>query len=169
MSDAITTKSAAAGGMVAPKASQDHGNKIPPMIRILASIGLLMVAVAAHAQYSIDFYTIDAGGGTSTGGVYRITGTVGQPDAGVSSGGPYVLQGGFWPGLTVPGIEETPTLFIELIQGQVTISWSPDAAGFVLEQADNVAGSSWMEGPPGNPAGPIAPAEVTRFYRLRKP
>ena len=46
--------------------------------------------------YSIDWQTIDGGGGTSTGGVYSVTGTIGQPDAGAMSGGNYTLQGGFW-------------------------------------------------------------------------
>jgi len=52
----------------------------------------------AQAQtYSIDWYTIDGGGGTSTGGVYAVSGTIGQPDAGgPMTGGNYSLTGGFW-------------------------------------------------------------------------
>ena len=38
------------------------------------------------------------GGGTSTGGVYSVSGTIGQPDAGLLTGGSYTLAGGFWPG-----------------------------------------------------------------------
>ena len=54
--------------------------------------------VAALAQtYKIDWYTIDGGGGMSTGGVYSVTGTIGQPDAGPTmSGGNFTLVGGFW-------------------------------------------------------------------------
>ena len=52
-----------------------------------------------HAlTYSIDWYKI-AGGAGSLGdaGVYSLTGTIGQPDAGVSlSAGPYSMTGGFW-------------------------------------------------------------------------
>ena len=33
-------------------------------------------------NFSLDWWTMDGGGGTSTGGVYSVTGTVGQPDAG---------------------------------------------------------------------------------------
>jgi hypothetical protein len=29
----------------------------------------------------LDWFTIDGGGGTSTGGVYAVSGTIGQPDA----------------------------------------------------------------------------------------
>jgi hypothetical protein len=38
---------------------------------------------------------IAGGGGTSTGGAYRLTGTIGQPSVGSSAGGSYVLRGGF--------------------------------------------------------------------------
>ena len=50
----------------------------------------------ALGQYSIDWSTIDGGGGTRTGGVYSVTGTIGQPDAGQMRGGPFTLTGGFW-------------------------------------------------------------------------
>ena len=41
----------------------------------------------AAAQPEITWQTLDGGGGTSTGGVYAVSGTIGQPDAGVSAGG----------------------------------------------------------------------------------
>src|SRR5512134_2287053 len=60
-------------------------------------LSVIVSAMALLAQpYSIDWSTIDGGGGTSTGGVYSVTGTIGQPDAGTMSGGNYTLQGGFW-------------------------------------------------------------------------
>ena len=58
----------------------------------------LMLASACFADYSIDWYTIDGGGGRSNGGTYTLTGTIGQPDAAYSAGGDYELLGGFWPG-----------------------------------------------------------------------
>ena len=51
---------------------------------------------AVAQDYAINWHTIDGGGGTSTGGVYSVTGTIGQPDAGTMSGGSYTLTGGFW-------------------------------------------------------------------------
>ena len=59
---------------------------------------VLIVTSSPLGQYQIDWYTIDGGGGTSTGGPYTLTGTIGQADAGWSSGGNYELLGGFWPG-----------------------------------------------------------------------
>ena len=48
-------------------------------------------------QYEISWYTIGSGG-TSSGGPYQLTGTIGQPDAGYLDGGSYELLGGFWTG-----------------------------------------------------------------------
>ena len=56
---------------------------------------VLLLCNTGHAQYSIDWHTID-GGGTSTGGVYSVSGTIGQPDAGKMSGGNFTIDGGFW-------------------------------------------------------------------------
>lgn len=58
---------------------------------------LALVATTSRAQnFTIDWFTIDGGGGTSTGGIYSVSGTIGQPDAGTLSGGVYTLNGGFW-------------------------------------------------------------------------
>ena len=49
----------------------------------VAALAFVATATITHAQsYSIDWFTIDGGGGTSTGGVYSLSGTIGQPDAG---------------------------------------------------------------------------------------
>lgn len=53
--------------------------------------------VGAPAQtYDLSWWTVDGGGGTSTGGNLELTGTVGQPDAGAAAGGTLTLGGGFW-------------------------------------------------------------------------
>jgi hypothetical protein len=56
------------------------------------------ISLSYGSQYRIDWYTIDGGGGTSSGGQYVLTGTIGQPDADWASGGVYELLGGFRPG-----------------------------------------------------------------------
>jgi hypothetical protein len=58
-----------------------------------ASLVVAAAAFACHAQYSIDWQTVDGDGGTSTGGVYAFSGTIGQPDAGQMAGGNYTLSG----------------------------------------------------------------------------
>jgi hypothetical protein len=73
--------------------------------RVLAAvlcISLLLstIALASTAQsYTISWWTVDGGGGTSTNGGYSLSGTIGQPDAGpVLTNGGYTLAGGFWGG-----------------------------------------------------------------------
>lgn len=70
---------------------------------ILAVIGMLLLGVALAsaeplAGYTLDWWTVDGGGGTSSGGSYSLSGTIGQPDAGSATGGGYALSGGFWGG-----------------------------------------------------------------------
>ena len=67
-----------------------------------SAIGLMLltmfVSSTVSGEYELSWYTIDGGGGRSTGGPYVLVGTIGQPDAAYSSGGNYELLGGFWPG-----------------------------------------------------------------------
>jgi len=59
---------------------------------------LFSIVATGYADYSITWSTIDGGGGTSSGGQYVVTGTIGQHDAAYSEGGDYEVLGGFWPG-----------------------------------------------------------------------
>src|SRR6185436_4115363 len=80
---------------------------------LLLCTALGLLAARLHAQsYTIDWFTIDGGGGTSTGGVYAVSGTIGQPDAGQLSGGNFTLSGGFWGGLFAIQQPGAPTLHI---------------------------------------------------------
>jgi hypothetical protein len=63
---------------------------------------LLCLAPPAYGQLQLDWYTIDGGGGTSSGGGLSITGTIGQPDAAAASSGVLECAGGFWSGLLSP-------------------------------------------------------------------
>lgn len=68
-------------------------------LHTIAGFAILSISSAAYAQpFAIDWYTVDGGGGTSTGGSFTLSGTIGQPDAGVMSGGSFTLSGGFWVG-----------------------------------------------------------------------
>ena len=69
---------------------------------------LLMIAAPATAQsLTVDWWTVDGGGGTSSGATFAMTGTVGQPDAGASAGGQFALSSGFWS-VTSAAIQPTP-------------------------------------------------------------
>ena len=70
---------------------------------------LLFAGGAAYAQttgYTLPWWTVDGGGGDSSGNGYILSGTIGQPDAGTLSGGGYTLAGGYWGGGSLPS--ETP-------------------------------------------------------------
>src|SRR5438093_12928772 len=57
---------------------------------LLGSAPLPPFPPSAHAHsYAVDWSTIDGGGGTSTGGVYSLSGTVGEPAAGTLTGGTF--------------------------------------------------------------------------------
>jgi hypothetical protein len=68
------------------------------LLIILITVILSGAASADVLSYSLDWWTVDGGGGTSSGGDYALSGTVGQADANVLTGGEYTLSGGFWPG-----------------------------------------------------------------------
>ena len=146
---------------------------------VIAGLLWMLGSLVAHGQpYSIAWYTLDGGGGTSSGGTYSVTGTIGQPDAGRSSGGIYVLNGGFWGMLAAAQPTNVPCLTItHLPTNSVVVSWPLPADGWVLEWTNRVARVSapWVQlAPPyeGNSTQawimvPWPPG--SRFYRLRKP
>ena len=69
------------------------------LVLVIASALLIFVSASAQGGFSLDWWTVDGGGAVSSvGGDFGLGGTIGQPDAGVSSGGNYALSGGFWGG-----------------------------------------------------------------------
>jgi len=98
--------------------------KIAPF---LLAFALGALAATASAQYALDWYEVSGGGGSSSGGQYSLTGTIGQHDAGVMAGGNYSLSGGF---LSIPAAAPTApailsaTLSAGLPNGTITLAWS---------------------------------------------
>jgi len=64
----------------------------------LAVSSALIAGQPSGGDFVISKSTIDTGGGMSTGGDFRLTGTMGQPDASpqISTGADIQLSGGFW-------------------------------------------------------------------------
>jgi len=133
---------------------------------------------ALGQSFSIDWFTIDGGGGSSsTGGVFSVSGTIGQPDAGALSGGNFTLQGGYWA-VTLVQDANGPLLTVRLHgSGGVVIAWPYHSTGFVLQETGTlpVTETSWSDVliPPvhvgdENTLTIAAPTGI-RFYRLRKP
>ena len=144
----------------------------------LLATGCVFVALCAGAQTNIAWQTADGGGGTSTGGVYVLEGTVGQPDGGEAmQGGGFEVQGGFWALVELVQMEGAPTLRIANIStASVTLAWPvPGAEGFQLQHASSLVEPDWTT-VPGTPAVAgseyqmtTGPLFVKHYYRLHKP
>jgi hypothetical protein len=77
---------------------------------------LLFVSLAFAQEYDLSWWTVDGGGGTfSQGGSYSLGGTIGQPDAGLMSGGIYTLGGGFWGGGSLTSGPGSEAVYLPLI------------------------------------------------------
>ena len=155
----------------------------PWSLKLGASLALggwclvLLIVPSTHAQsYSIDWFTIDGGGGTSTGGVYSVSGTIGQPDAGgPMTGGNFSLTGGFWAlyAVQTPG---APVLNIKLTTTNTAqVYWPSPSTGYNLQVNTNLVTTNWV-----TPAETVQdngtikfilvnPPAGNRFYRLKNP
>jgi hypothetical protein len=79
-----------------------------PVLLFCLVAGLLLTTAAltsASQGYDLSWWTVDGGGGSlgSEGG-YSLSGTAGQPDAGLLAGSEYALGGGFWGGGTLAAV-----------------------------------------------------------------
>jgi hypothetical protein len=147
------------------------------MKRLIPCCIALLLTLGARAQsYSIDWYKIAGGGGTSTNGQYSLSGTIGQHDAGVAmAGGNFSIQGGFWAlyAVQTPG---APKLFISALGGKAVLFWQAASSGYQLEANPDVASSGgWstvaqtvttLNGT-NYVTNPISAGNS--FFRLRKP
>ena len=130
----------------------------------------------AWGQYSIDWSTLDGGGGTSTGSVYTVTGTIGQPDAGTMSGGNFTLAGGFWGIIAAVQTPGAPYLWVTLTPtNTVAVWWALSETSWQLQATTNLAtaGSIWTgRAYVTNGANCVyieSPPAGNRFYRLYRP
>lgn len=132
--------SSQSSGDPAPATRQHPCRK--PAWRVLQFVILLLGLSGLHASaqnFSIDWHKIAGGGGTSTGGVYTVSGTLGQADAGGPlTGGNYSLTGGFWSLISVVQTAGAPKLEIRHVGNAVTIYWQ-DVSGWSLQQNNNLA------------------------------
>jgi hypothetical protein len=138
---------------------------------------LLLIASAIQAQqFSVDWYKISGGGGTSSNGIYQVSGTIGQPDAsGAMSGGNYSVTGGFWALVNVVQTPGAPTLYISHSGNVVTVFWQ-DVTGWSLVQSGNLTTpiASWTASSNvaligGTNYVSIASLTGNLFFRLKHP
>src|ERR1039457_2603625 len=144
-------------------------------VRLLRAVFCIFILTSTFClrawgqSYSVDWYKVSGGGGTSTGGVYSVSGTIGQHDAGgPMTGGNYSLTGGFWAlyAVQTPG---APLLYITQSGNKAVVRWSPSVTDWTLQTNVNLATPTW-----GNYLGPIVNDSVTNvppptnlFFRLK--
>jgi hypothetical protein len=129
---------------------------------------------AIAQNYSIDWYKIADGGGTSAGGPYSVSGTIGQHDAGGQMvGANYSLTGGFWSLIAAVPAPGLPSLTISQSANTVTISW-PATGSYILLQNANLATGNWTTNTApvsmanGTNSITISPPVGNLFFRLKQ-
>jgi hypothetical protein len=108
---------------------------------LLLLAALLLLPPALRAQpLTMHLWSITAGGGTSTGGSLKLSGSVGQTSTGGLTGGNFSLQGGFWSVLSAVQTQGGPLLSILVTNGAVIISWPKPATGWSLQTTPALSG-----------------------------
>ena len=140
---------------------------------ILCLAALCLSATAAMAQsYNIDWHKIAGGGGmNSTGGVYTLSGSIGQPDAGrTMTDGYYSLTGGFWAIYAVQTVG-APVLNITKTGNKAVVWWDPSVSGWTLQTNVNLTTpATWGNylGAVVNNSATNAPPPNDLFFRLKQ-
>jgi len=128
------------------------------------------------ASFSIDRFTICGGGGTSTGTIYSVAGTIGQPAVGHMSGSNFSLDAGFWSIVAAVQTPGAPLLRISRNSpAELVIAWPAASVGFSLQQISVLGGTNWVAVTNAvtvvnneNQVTITSPAGA-RFYRLYHP
>ena len=144
---------------------------------LLASVVVIWCVEVSAQTYSADWHKVAGGGGVSTGGVYSVSGTGGQHDAGgPMAGGPYSITGGFWAlsAVQTPGAPNLKIFHSDT--NTAVVSWPAPSAGWVLQQNTSLAlPGGWSNATNAvTQAGGqnqilVAPPIGSRFYRLFHP
>lgn len=117
----------------------------PVKTTALLTSALLLTAFCGAQNFSVDWFSIDGGGGSSAGGSFSLSGTVGQPDAGRMSGGIYTLEGGFWGIATAVQTPGAPLLTIRTTStNTVVVSWPSPSTGFSLFRNTDLNTTNWV-------------------------
>jgi hypothetical protein len=101
---------------------------------LLAAVFFGLPMLVAAQGYSVNWYKIAGGGGTSTNGAFSVSGTIGQHDTGHMSGGPYTVDAGFWAIIAPVQTAGAPYLTLVITNHVAVLSWPGYPAGFNLQE-----------------------------------
>ena len=66
------------------------------LVIMLITLFMISNAAASTGNYDLSWYVVAGGGANSRSGSFSLDGAIGQPIASTSSGGGYILTGGFF-------------------------------------------------------------------------
>jgi hypothetical protein len=152
--------------------------KTRTLIFSLAAMLFASLTAPLHAQqFAVPWFKVAGGGAMqSTGGVYSLSGTLGQSDAGrIEATNAFRIEGGFW-GIAIQQAGY-PTLTITRAGTNALLSWATAETGFVLQIATDLATPTpWTDsGFAVDVTGTIRTVTVPlswapkAFFRLRRP
>jgi hypothetical protein len=155
------------------------GNRMKLTRLLFLSLACPVLSGTAESL-SIDWYTVDGGGGSASAGEFTLSGTVGQPDVGtLTASGGVAIVGGYWSQFAdVTVIQpERPVLNICLSNANtLLLSWPADQTGYLLEQRPAATPGVWSN----VPVTPVvvgaeyqvpltfSPNDAPTYFRLRK-
>lgn len=95
---------------------------------------------ATSTGFEIPWWTVDGGGGISSGGGFEVVGTIGQADATPTlSGGCWSVEPGFWGAYGAVHNPGTPELHLRLINPvYLRVSFNPGCDDWVLQYASEL-------------------------------
>ena len=135
------------------------------MKELILGMVVLTANVSFAQSYSIDWYKIAGGGGTST---------LGQHDGGGQmTGGSYSLTGGFWSLISVVQTAGMPNLSIAHSGNNVIVSWA-NTGSYTLQQTANLAPANWVTSgytistSNGTNSITVTPPTGNLFFRLKQ-
>jgi hypothetical protein len=135
------------------------------MKKLFLLIGLLVPGISFAQPYSIDWYKVAGGGGTSSNGQYIVSGTIGQPDASSAmSSGQYSVTGGFWSLISVVQSSGAPTLTIQFVNPTtIKVLWPYPSTSWTLQQNPDLTTANWSA------SGGISNDGTNNFITINSP
>jgi hypothetical protein len=137
-------------------------------------LSMLVPWLGFGQSYSIDWFKLAGGGGSSANTQFSLSGTIGQPDAGgPMTGGNFSFTGGFWA-LYVLETPHLPKLII-LRSGpnSAKILW-PATGSYTMQENTSLTSGGWTTSVYAVTNGfgtnfmTVAPVAGTQFFRLKQ-
>ena len=144
-----------------------------------AALAAALPSPAEAQAFSITRSVIATGGGTSSGGVFSVTGTTGETGSGslLCYGGKFDLASGFWAGRPAVVWPEPRPLGVTVVAGGYTtgVEWRPSRPGWRVEYSRDLIQWATVLSPTAElplgaltvvASGPVAPRVYWRLVRL---